>query len=117
MQTKNRFIHQYFSTTILAVDERKNEKCKQLQEEWNESITTKAKEQRRKAKLLSDGWERDVRLIRAKIQKVVLISGTTQIPEVIKDNNIFKIAEKRLLDIYKLDGQPYLQFILEQQPD
>ena len=29
VQTKSRFIHQYFSTTILAIDERKNKKCEQ----------------------------------------------------------------------------------------
>ena len=113
-QTENRFIHRYFSTTILTVDEKKNKKREWLRNEWNETITLEAKEENIKAKQLSARWERDVGSIRRKIQKVAPLSGTVQVPEVTRDNNLFKTSQEKLLNVYTLDGKPYVQFLMEQ---
>ena len=37
-----------------------------------------------------------------------------QVPEVIRDDNLFKTSQKRLLNIYTLDRMPYVQFLMEQ---
>ena len=117
VQPKKRFIHRYFSVMMLATDQEENRRRKQLQDEWTEIITVRRKDERLKAKVISDKWEMDIKPIRAKIQRIAPISGTIQVPETVKDNNLFKMAEKKLLSTYTLDGKPYLQFIMSQHPD